>query len=60
MMLELSRWYNIEVVYQGEMTRDGFNGKISRFKNISDVLKMLEETRLVHFKIEGRRVIVLK
>lgn len=59
-MLELSRWYNIEVVYQGEMTRDGFNGKISRFRNISEVLKMLENTELVRFKVEGRRVIVLR
>jgi len=59
-MLELSRWYNVEVVYQGEITRDGFNGKISRFKNISEALKMLENTDLVHFKVEGRRVIVLR
>jgi len=59
-MLELSRWYNIEVVYQGKMTKDGFNGKISRFRNISEVLRMLENTELVHFKVEGRRVIVLR
>jgi transmembrane sensor len=54
----IARWYDIEVSYEGNVTTDGFNGKISRFKNISQVLKLLEDTKLVHFKVEGRRVIV--
>ena len=57
-MQTISRWYDIEVSYDGNITKDGFNGKISRNKNISQVLKMLEDTKLVHFKVEGRRVIV--
>lgn len=59
-MLQLSRWYNIEVEYEGTMTNEGFYGKISRDKNISDMLKMLEKTGLVYFKVEGGRVTVLK
>lgn len=58
-MKELARWYNIEVVYQGPVTKERFNGKISRFKNISAVLRVLERTKGVHFKIDGRRVTVL-
>jgi len=58
-MRELARWYNIEVVYQGETTEAGFFVRISRSKNISEVLRVLERTNSVHFKIEGRRVIVL-
>jgi hypothetical protein len=58
-MKELARWYNIEVVYQGPITKERFNAKISRFKNISAVLRVLERTKGVHFKIEGRRVTVL-
>ncbi|QKJ30668.1 FecR family protein [Mucilaginibacter mali] len=57
-MRQLARWYNIEVVYEGKVTTEGFYGKISRSKNISEVLKMLEKTKSVHFKIEGRRVTV--
>jgi len=56
----ISRWYNVEISYEGKITKEGFNGKISRFKKLSEVLNMLEDTRLVHFKIEGRRVIVKK
>jgi transmembrane sensor len=57
-MLQLSRWYDIEVVYEGKATEEGLYGKISRYKNITEVLKMLEKTGLVRFKVEGRRVIV--
>ena len=59
-MRKLSRWYNIEVQYDGNIPTDGMNGKISRFKNISQVLKALETTKTVHFKVEGRRVTVMK
>jgi transmembrane sensor len=59
-MRKLSRWYNIDVVYQGDISKEGLNGKVSRFKNISQVLKALEATKTVHFKVEGRRVTVMK
>jgi transmembrane sensor len=59
-MRKLSRWYNIDVLYEGDISDEGMNGKISRFKNISQVLKALEATKTVHFKVEGRRVTVLK
>lgn len=58
-MRELARWYNIEVVYQGKLTSERFNAKISRYQNISAVLRILEKTKGVYFKIEGRRVTVL-
>jgi len=59
-MRELSRWYNIEVSYEGNMITDGFNARISRGKNISAILNILENTKGVHFKIEGRRVTVIQ
>lgn len=59
-MHKLSRWYNIEVLYEGGITEEGFNGTISRSTTINDVLKMLEKTKTVHFKVEGRRVTVMQ
>lgn len=59
-MRKLSRWYNIEVQYQGDVPTGGLNGKVSRYKNISAVLKALESTQVVHFKITGRRITVMK
>jgi len=58
-MRMLSRWYDVEVQYQGEMIGTGFGGSVSRSKNISEILKLLELTGDVHFKIEGRRVTVM-
>jgi transmembrane sensor len=58
-MRQLSRWYNIEISYKGNMPTDGFNAQISRSKNISAILQILENTKGVHFKIEGRRVTVI-
>jgi len=59
-MLELSRWYDIDVTYQDAPLTTGFSAQISRSKNISAVLHILERTKLIHFKIEERRVTVIK
>jgi ferric-dicitrate binding protein FerR (iron transport regulator) len=59
-MRKISRWYNIDVQYNGDISTEGLNGKISRFKNISQVLEALEATKTVHFKVEERRVTVMK
>jgi ferric-dicitrate binding protein FerR (iron transport regulator) len=59
-MRQLSRWYNIEVSYKGNMPTDGFNARITRSKNISAILQILENTKGVHFKIEGRRITVIE
>lgn len=58
-MRKLSRWYNIEVSFVGNVKSKTFTGRISRFKSISQVLKMLGKTKVIHFKVEERRVIVL-
>ena len=59
-MRQLSRWYNIEINYEGNITTDSFNAQISRSKNISAVLNILQNTKGVQFKIEGRRVTVIE
>ncbi|MFD0749227.1 FecR family protein [Mucilaginibacter calamicampi] len=59
-MRRLSRWYDIEVIYETNTPAGGLNGRISRYKSITQVLRALEATQSVHFKVEGRRVTVLK
>ena len=58
-MNKVSRWYNVEVSYRGEVAHLSFGGSYSKYKNLEELLKGLELTGLVHFKIEGRRVIVM-
>jgi len=59
-MRQLSRWYDAEIIYQGDKPEDLFSGIIKRNNNISQVLKLLEQTNRVHFKIEDRKIIVTK
>ncbi|QNK63472.1 FecR domain-containing protein [Pedobacter sp. PAMC26386] len=59
-MRKLSRWYDVEVIYHDVDQDKLFFGGVSRYDNVSKVLKKLELTGGVHFKIDGRRVIVNK
>ena len=56
-MRQLARWYDIDVVYQGQIPEQEFEGKIQRNLLLSDILKGLENEH-VHFKLEGRKLIV--
>lgn len=58
-MAKAARWYDVEVEYRGNMADKNFWGKVSRYDNISELLKNMELTGTIHFKIEGRRVIVM-
>lgn len=58
-MRQIGRWYDVEVVYEGKIPKGTFGGTYSRNKDINELLKGLELTGLVHFKIEGRRIIVM-
>jgi len=56
-MKQVERWYDVEVVFEDKALRkQAFRGTISRFKNISQLLQVLESTGSVHFKVDGRRI----
>jgi transmembrane sensor len=57
-MKRVARWYNVQVVYQPEVATIKFSGTISRFENISKILRILQATEKVRFKIEGRKIYV--
>ncbi|WP_449437300.1 FecR family protein [Pedobacter steynii] len=55
---QVARWYNVEIIDNGNHENLHLSGTVSRSKNISAVLKALEITGKVKFKIDGNRVIV--
>ncbi len=59
-MRMISRWYDVEVEYTGDIPGNKFGGAISKYENISEVLRSLESTGKVKFKIDGRRILVSK
>lgn len=57
----LGRWYDVEIFYQNAGVKElHFTGNIPRHATIGEVLHFLERTRLVHFHIDGRTVMVFK
>ena len=56
-MRQVSRWYDVEVVYVNGAPKDLFRGEIYRNVNVSKVLKVLEASG-VHFTVEGRKILV--
>ncbi|TZF83162.1 DUF4974 domain-containing protein [Pedobacter sp. BS3] len=60
-MRKIARWYDVDVQYsEGVSSKLTFNGSVSRFEKVSEVLKIMELTDVVHFKIEGRKIMVMK
>jgi len=56
-----SRWYNVDVEYIGNnIKQKKLRGTVSRYKNITELLDNLTLTSGIHYKIEGRKVILMK
>jgi len=58
---KVSRWYDVDIDYSKNQISNQlfFSGTVSKYKNASQVLRILELTGGIHFKIEGRRIIVM-
>ncbi|PWK77046.1 FecR family protein [Mucilaginibacter oryzae] len=55
----ISRWYNIEVTFKGDMRGKDFAGGFSRYDDVSTILDLLASTNHLHYTIEGRRVTIM-
>ncbi|RNL51179.1 FecR family protein [Pedobacter jejuensis] len=56
-MRQLSRWYDVDISYEGKITNRRFSGKIQRnisALKLSDILSYKE----INFRIEGKKIIV--
>lgn len=56
-MRQVSRWYNVDVEYKGEMNKDLFVGKINRSEHVEEVLSILERSK-INVAIKGRTIII--
>lgn len=57
-MKQISRWYDVDVTYEGTVTSETFVGSIPRDKQLTEVLRILELTKEAKFRIEGKEVVV--
>lgn len=59
-MENISRWYDVDIDYIGDLSDVYFSGQVSRFEDIDKLLNTIALTGSVSFKTEGRRVLVMK
>jgi transmembrane sensor len=58
-MRKIARWYDVEVVYETNVSDKRIGGNISQNKTLTEVLKTLSNTDKFNFKVEGRRITVM-
>lgn len=56
---EVARWYDVEIVYETTPGTELYGGGLARNLHLSNVLTLLEGSGFNHFRVEGRKVIVL-
>lgn len=54
---QIARWYDVDIEYKGAVDLH-FTGQLTRNDNVSKVFEKLQLTGEVHFRTEGRKIIV--
>ncbi|AOM80815.1 FecR family protein [Pedobacter steynii] len=58
LMRQLSRWYDVEVIYSGNIPATSFTGKVHRNTSLAQTLELLSFSK-VNFRIEGKRMSII-
>ena len=56
-MRKVARWYDVDIKYEGEIA-EHFTGAVPRDADVSTLLRMMELTNEVKFRVEGHTIIV--
>lgn len=56
-MRQISRWYDIDVVYQQGIPKASFSGKVSRDASLAELLDILQQSA-INIRLEGRKLVV--
>lgn len=58
---KIARWYDVRIIYMDQdLRKQNVYGSLSRFSNINDILKILELTNVVKFKVVGKEITAFK
>ncbi|PTT00074.1 hypothetical protein DBR11_10915 [Pedobacter sp. HMWF019] len=56
-MRQISKWYNVNIIYKGDLTNETYNGTIDRRANLSRILNILKKGG-VRFEIKDNNLLV--
>lgn len=57
-MRQISRWYDVEISYEGQLPEKRFTGSMARNLNVFELLSGIAFIG-VHFKIDGKKIVVM-
>ena len=57
-MRQIERWYDVEVVYEQHLPNAQLSGTVARKENAMEILKLLEATKTVQFRVEDKTIMV--
>lgn len=57
-MKMIARWYDVEVVYEGDIPPRRFGGTFSKSKDLGGLLSYLGQLSNIHFKQQGKKIMV--
>jgi transmembrane sensor len=57
-MRQVSRWYDLDIIYEAPVPEMKFSGKIERKLPLSSIAHLLESSQ-IHFRIEGKKFIIM-
>ncbi|TCD28716.1 FecR family protein [Pedobacter psychrodurus] len=60
-MRKIARWYDLEIIYEEDAPHElRLGGFLSRTRKLSAVIRLLENTGNVHFRLSGKKLYVRK
>jgi transmembrane sensor len=57
-MRQVARWYDVDIRYEGDVLQRHFSGGVPRAANAAALLHVLELTKSVRFRVDGKQIIV--
>ncbi len=57
-MRQISRWYDVDIVFEEKSSDQKFGGRISKNLPMSAILRMLESSGVTGFRLEGKKLFV--
>lgn len=59
-MKMVSRWYDVEIAYQGVIPDNKFGGTFSKSKGLDGLLNYLQQLSNIQFKQQGKKITIMK
>ncbi|NML23536.1 DUF4974 domain-containing protein [Pseudoflavitalea sp. G-6-1-2] len=59
-MRKISRFHDIQVIYEGHIPMDGMNGNFALRQSIPEILEIIQTTSLLRCRQEGRKIYISK